>query len=156
MPPPALLTGAARAGSRASVNLECIVVGSVAYLWTSLRLLLAASWVLRRLLRSVSPLGRTLTGSFSVTFILADLFPAVAALVATAWCVVRTVLHPPCQCWHVGGASPMARAAAHPVDLGHRALDQRAGPPTTASMFFFEGSVAIAGLAPPSSVGGRR
>jgi hypothetical protein len=148
-PPPGLTIEAACAWSRASVMLDRIAVTSLAFLWTSLRLMLAASWVLGWIWRSVRPLGRALLGFFRDDLVLALIVSAFTASLAVAWWIILAVLYPLCQEWRVGGASPMTRAVARPADLSHSASGQRAGPLTTAVMIFSKGFDAVMVVKPP-------
>ncbi len=127
-PSPVRMLVAARAVPRASGHLSYIAVTSSSTGWTSLSLLLAARWELRRWMR---------IGFFRDFVFLALVIPAstisVVILIVVAWPVVL----PPSLVWQVDGASPSSRAEMRAAGSGLAAAIRFAGPFTPAVMAIF-------------------
>jgi hypothetical protein len=138
-PTPASLPVAARAWLRAARYLIGIAVTSSSTTWTSMRLLLAARWVLRRVVRM---------GSFIGIFVFVLIIPAARAHAApTRWTWLPVIF--PLRIWrHMGWASLVTRAGTRPAGSGLATMSTGAGPLISASMANF-----IAVFVPSATIG---
>ncbi len=139
VPVPASLLVAARAWLRATGNLFGVAVTSSSTAWTSMHLLLAARWALRRVARS---------GSFIGFFVFALMIPAARAHAApTRWTCLPVVF--PLRIWrHMGWASLVTRAGTRPAGSGLATMSTGAGPLISVFMANF-----IAVFVPSATIG---
>ncbi len=127
-PIPVSLPVAARAWPRAARTLFGIGVTSSSTTWTSMHLLLAARWVLRRVAR---------IGSFIGIFVLAFMITAAKAHAASTRWTWLPVFVPPRVWRYMSWASLVARAGTRPAGPGLATRCASAGPLITVSMANF-------------------